>query len=54
MAALSGHSFSILEEFLICEKKKKKKIWWLEEICETLDDIVASFVHGYAFLKINK
>ena len=25
MATLSGHSFSILEEFLICEKKKKKK-----------------------------
>ena len=22
MATLSGHSFSILEEFLICEKKK--------------------------------
>ena len=53
MATLSGHSFSILEEFLICEKKKKKN-WWLKEICETLDDIVASFVHGYAFLKINK
>ena len=25
MATLSGHSFSILEEFIICEKKKKKK-----------------------------
>ena len=25
MATLSGHSFSILEEFPICEKKKKKK-----------------------------
>lgn len=45
MAALSGHSFSILGEFLICEKKNGASKRFV---------IVASFVHGYAFLKINE